>query len=293
MSATSTTNAAPVRLRAGSAPGPDVVSLDPNRHVPGVRQPGFAQVLHAEWVKFWTVRSTRWSLGLLFLLGAGLTTLVCWAAATDLAAGDTGEAPAAFLTWGLLFSQLTALALGTLVVTSEYGTGMIRATVTAVPRRGRVVAAKAVVLAGVLFVAGVVTAVAGYFGGNWFLEREGVGMALSDDGVMRALLGNGLYLAGLGLFALATGLLIRHTAAAVTVGMALVLVVGNVAYALPGTWGEWVAKLMPGNAGGSVAQVAPFNGGAVLAPWTGFGVFVAEVAALMLVAVLVFRRRDA
>ena len=188
--------------------------------------------------------------------------------------------------------QLTALALGTLVVTSEYGTGMIRATVSAVPRRGRVVAAKALLVTGVLFAAGVVTAIVGYLGGNFFLDREGIGLALSDEGVVRALLGNGLYLAGLGLFAMAMGLLIRHTAAALTVGMALVLVVGNLAYALPGTWGEWVAKLLPGNAGGAVAQVVPFTG-ASLAPWTGFAVFAAETAALLIAATLVFRRRDA
>ncbi|MGY5885047.1 ABC transporter permease [Modestobacter lacusdianchii] len=291
MSATPTASAAPPRPAAPT--GPDVVRLDPNRHVPGVKRPGFAQVLHAEWVKFWTVRSTGWSLGLLFLLGAGLTTLICWAVAADLAAGDTGESPASFITWGLLFSQLTAIALGTLVVTSEYGTGMIRASVTAVPRRGRVVLAKALVLAGVLFVVGVVTAFLGYLGGNWFLDREGIGLALSDDGVLRALIGNGLYLAGLGVFALGAGFLIRNTGAALTVGIALVLIVGNLAYALPGTWGEWVAKLMPGNAGGSVAQVAPFTGGAVLAPWTGFAVFAAEALAVLVAGYVVLRRRDA
>ncbi|WP_299953999.1 ABC transporter permease subunit [uncultured Modestobacter sp.] len=289
MSAGPTTSAAPLP----SAAGPDVVRLDPDRHVPGRRAPGFGAALNAEWIKFWTVRSSRWSLGLLFALGAGLTTLICWGAARDLAAGATTEVPETFITFGLLFSQLTAVALGALVVTSEYGTGMVRATLTAVPRRGRVLAAKAVVLAGVLFVAGVVTAFAGYLGGNWFLDREGFGVALSDDGVLRALVGNGLYLAGLGLFAMALGLLVRHTAAALTVGIALVLVVGNLAYALPGAWGEWVAKVMPGNAGGTVAQVLPFNGGAVLGPWTGFGVFAAETAALLIVATLVFRRRDA
>lgn len=293
MSATPTVSTAPARPGTGSPSAADVVRLDPNRHVPGARQPGFAQVLHAEWVKFWSVRSTRWSLGLLFLLGAGLTTLICWAVAADLAAGDTGESPASFITWGLLFSQLTAIALGTLVVTSEYGTGMIRATVTAVPRRGRVVAAKALVLTGVLFVAGVVTAFAGYLGGNWFLDREGVGLALSDDGVLRALFGNGLYLAGLGVLALGAGFLIRNTGAALTVGIALVLIVGNLAYALPGTWGEWVAKLMPGNAGGAVAQVVPFTGGAVLAPWTGFAVFAAEALTVLAAGYLVLRRRDA
>jgi len=162
-----------------------------------------------------------------------------------------------------------------------------------VPRRGQVLAAKAVVLTGVLFVAGVVTAVAGWIGGNFFLDREGVGVALSDDGVLRALLGNGLYLAGLGLFALGLGLLIRHTAAALTVGMALVLVVGNLAYALPGEWGEWVTKLLPGNAGSAVAQVAPFAGNSMLGPWTGFAVFAAETAAVLLAGWVVLRRRDA
>jgi ABC-2 type transport system permease protein len=271
----------------------DTVALDPDRHVPGVRtHPGSGGTVRAEWIKFWSVRSSRWSLALLFLLGAGLTTLICWAAAGDIAAGATGESPASFLTWGLLFSQLTALALGTLVVTSEYGTGMIRATVAAVPRRGSVVLAKAVVLSGVLFVAGLVTAVLGYLGGNLFLDAEGVGVALSDDGMLRALLGNGLYLAGLGLFALGLGLLIRHTAAALTIGMALVLVVGNLAYVLPGTWGEWVAKLMPGNAGGTVAQAVPFEG-AALSPWTGFAVFAAETVVVLGAGYLVFRHRDA
>jgi ABC-2 type transport system permease protein len=271
----------------------DTVALDPNRHVPGVRQHArFPDTLHAEWIKLWTVRSSRWSLALLFLLGAGMTSLICWTAADAIAAGDTGEAPASFLTWGLTFSQLTALALGTLVVTSEYGTGMIRATVAAVPRRGNVVLAKALVVSGVLFVAGVVTAVAGYLGGNSALDRQGVGVALSDDGVLRALLGNGLYLAGLGLFALGLGLLIRHTAAAITVGMALILVIGNLAYVLPGTWGEWIAKTLPGNAGGTIAQAVPFEG-RTLSPWTGFAVFAAETAVVLAAGYLAFRHRDA
>lgn len=271
----------------------DTVALDPNRNVPGVRQHArFADTVHAEWIKFWTVRSTRWSLALLFLLGAGMTSLICWTAADAIADGETGEAPASFLTWGLTFSQLAALALGTLAITSEYGSGMIRATVAAVPRRGSVVLAKALVVSGVLFVVGVVTAVAGYLGGNSALDRQGVGVALSDDGVLRALLGNGLYLAGLGLFALGLGLLIRHTAAAITIGMALVLVVGNLAYVLPGTWGEWTAKLLPGNAGGTVAQAIPFEGRS-LSPWTGFGVFAAETLVLLGAAYVTFRRRDA
>ena len=268
------------------------VDLDPNRNVPGVRRPGFGHTLHAEWIKFWSVRSTFWSTAMLFVLGAGLTVLVCATSAEWLASGEADESPLSFVTWGMLFAQITAITLGTLVVTSEYGTGMIRATLAATPRRGAVLAAKALVLSSTLFVVGTVTAFAGYLGGNWFLDREGIGIALSDEGVLRALFGSGLYMAGLGLFAAAVGLLIRHTAAALSIVLALVFVVGNMAFLLPGAWGEWTAKLLPGNAGSPIATPMSFNPD-LLDPWVGFGVFAAEVAALLMVAWLVFRRRDA
>jgi ABC-2 type transport system permease protein len=169
---------------------------------------------------------------------------------------------------------------------------MIRATLAATPRRGSVLAAKAIVLSGTLFVVGTVTAFAGFFGGNFFLDREGIGIALGDEGVLRAMLGSGLYMAGLGLFAAAVGFLIRHTAAALSVVLALVFVVGNMAFLLPGTWGEWTAKLMPGNAGSGVATPVSFNP-ELLDPWVGFAVFAGEVALLTVVAWATFRRRDA
>jgi ABC-2 type transport system permease protein len=229
---------------------------------------------------------------MLFVLGAGLTVLVCATSAEWLASSDADESPAAFLTWGMMFAQITAIALGTLIVTTEYGTGIIRATLAASPRRGSVLTAKAVVLTGTLLVGGVVTAFAGYLGGNWFFDREGIGIGLSEDGVLRAMVGSGLYLAGLGLFAMAVGLLIRHTAAALSIVLALVFVVGNMAFLLPGSWGEWIAKLLPGNAGSGIAMPVSFNP-QLLDPWPGFAVFVAETAVLLGAAYVVFRRRDA
>ena len=268
------------------------VDLDPNRHVPGTRRPGFGATLWAEWIKFWSVRSTFWSTAMLFVLGAGLTVLVCATSAEWLASGEADESPLSFVTWGLMFAQITAIVLGTLVVTSEYGTGMIRATLAATPRRGSVLAAKAIVLTGTLFVVGTITAFAGYLGGNFFLDREGIGIALGDEGVLRAMFGSGLYMAGLGLFAAAMGFLIRHTAAALSVVLALVFVVGNMAFLLPGTWGEWTAKLMPGNAGSGVATPVSFNP-ELLDPWVGFAVFAGEVALVTVIAWATFRRRDA
>jgi ABC-2 type transport system permease protein len=268
------------------------VVLDPDRNVPGVRVPGFPHTLRAEWIKFWTVRSTFWSTAMLFVLGAGLTTLVCALAAKDLASGAAGESPGSFVTWGMMIAQITAVVLGAMVVTSEYGTGMIRATLAATPRRGAVLAAKALVLSSTLFVVGTATAFAGYFAGNWFLDREGVGLALSDEGVLRSLFGSGLYMAGLGLLAAAVGVLVRHTAAVLSTVLGLVFVVGQMAWLLPGTWGEWVAKALPGNAGSAVTTPVSFNP-LLLGPWTGFAVFAGEVVVLLVVALLVFRRRDA
>ena len=267
------------------------VELDPHRNVPGTR-PGFSSTLRAEWIKFWSVRSTTWSTVMLFVLGAGLTALICAASAGWLASAEADESPLSFVTWGMMFAQITAIVLGALMVTAEYGTGMIRATLAATPRRGPVLAAKGLVLAGTLFAVGTATAFAGFFAGNWFLDREGVGVALSDEGVIRALFGSGLYLAGLGLFAMAVGLLIRHTAAALSVVLGLVFVLGNMAFLLPGTWGDWVAKVLPGNAGGVVTQAVPFEG-QLLSPWTGFAVFAAEVLALLVIGWMVFQRRDA
>ena len=268
------------------------VTLDPDRNVPGVRRPGFVDTMRAEWIKFWTVRSTQWSVVALFAVGAGLTVLVCAVAAAEFASGADSEAVGSFVTWGMMIGQIAAVVLGAMVVTGEYGTGMIRATLAATPRRGAVLAAKSLVLTGTLLVVGTVTAFTGYFGGNVFLEDEGIGVSLTDEGVLRSMFGSGLYMAGLGLFAAAVGLLVRHTAAALSIVLGLVFVVGNMVFLLPGEWGEWVGKLMPGNAGSPIATPVSFNP-ELLDPWVGFAVFTGEVAAVLFAGYLTFRRRDA
>lgn len=253
---------------------------------------GFGHTLAAEWIKFTTVRSTGWSMITMLALGAGLTAIVCATSAEWLASPEANESAGSFITWGLLFAQIAAIVLGALMVTGEYGTGLVRTTFAATPRRGAVLAAKLVVLALTLFVAGTVTAFAGYFAGNAFLSAEGIGLELSDDSILRSMFGSGLYMAGLGLFAAAVGYLVRHTAGALSLVLALVFVVGNMTMLLPGTWGEWLTKLMPGNAGSGIATPVSFNPN-LLDPWVGFAVFGGEVAVLLLAAYVVLRRRDA
>jgi ABC-2 type transport system permease protein len=254
-------------------------------------RPGFGQVLRAEWVKLRTVRSTWWTMVALFALGAGLTILMCWGNADWLASGEADESPGSFITWGMMLAPICAVVLAALAVTTEYGTGMIRSSFAAVPSRGKVVAAKAVLIAGVLFVVGTVTALVGYAGGNYFLDREGIGMALEGD-VLRAMYGSGLYLADIGLFTVAVGFILRHTAGTISVVLALFLVIGNMVALVPGAFGDFLEKWMPGNSGGAIAAPVPFNPD-LADPWVGFGVFTLEVVVMLALAFAVVRRRDA
>lgn len=253
--------------------------------------PGFGATLRSEWLKLSSVRSTWWTLGAMVVLGAGLTTLICWGNAEWLASAEADESPGSFITWGMMIAQITAVVLGTLMVTTEYATGMIRTSVAAVPRRGRVFAAKAVVLTSLLFVVGTGTALLGYLGGNYFLDREGIGMALEGD-VLRAMWGSGVFMAGLGLFAAGTGFLLRHTAATISLVIGLVFVVGNMVMLVPGDLGIWLERLMPGNAGGAIASPVPFNPN-LLDAWPSLAIFLGEIALVTVAAVTLLKRRDA
>jgi ABC-2 type transport system permease protein len=252
----------------------------------------FGRVLDAEWTKIRTVRSTTWTLTALVVTSIGLTALMSFAAAGELASGAAGDPVGAFVMIGLMFGQVAALVLGVLVASAEYSSGMIRTTLAAVPRRSAVVAGKAVVLGAVLLVLGLVASFGSYLAGNFFLDQKGIGLSLDDPGVLRAIVGGGLYLAVLGIFGLALGLLMRHTAGAVTVGIAVIFVIGGLVGLIPGAIGEWLNKLMPGNAGGAVATVESFDPN-LLDPWIGFAVFCGETALLLAVAGLFFSRRDA
>ncbi|NED94936.1 ABC transporter permease subunit [Phytoactinopolyspora alkaliphila] len=262
---------------------------EPRRDVPRLT---FGRVLDAEWTKIRTVRSTTWTLAALVVTSIGLTALMAFAAAGDLASGNADDPIGAFVMIGLMFGQIAALVLGVLVASAEYSSGMIRTTLAAVPRRGTVLAGKAIVLGSVLLVLGLVTSFGSYLAGNFFLSQEGIGLSLGDPGVLRAIVGGGLYLAVLGIFGLGLGVLMRHTAGAVTAGIALIFVVGSLVGLVPGALGEWLNKLMPGNAGGAIATVESFDPN-VLDPWVGFAVFCAETGLLLAVAGLIFRRRDA
>lgn len=252
--------------------------------------PGFGAVLRAEQIKLFSVRSTWWTLGISVIFGAGLTVALCAANAEWLASNEADESPGSFITWGMMVAQICAAVIGALCVTSEYGTRMVQATFAAVPSRGQVMLAKSLLVGSLMFVVGTFTALLGYFGGNYFLDAQGIGMPL-EGAVARSMYGGGLFMAGIALFSVAVGFLVRHTAGTITIVLAVMLILGNMVMMVPGEFGEWLGKLMPGNAGQAISTPVPFNPD-LLSAWPGFAVFVAEVAVLLTVAWILLRRRD-
>src|SRR5450755_694181 len=192
---------------------------------------------------------------------------------------------------GLEFGQLTICVLGVLVISGEYSTGVIRASLLAVPRRIPMLAAKAVVFAAVVFVISECVTFPSFFIGAAILHSH-VPVSLGDPGVARAVFGAGLYLTMLGLFALAIGALVRHTAGAITGVIAFVLVLAPLAQLLPGSLGKHVHAYLPSEAGHLIAQ-AHRGKDDLLSPWQGFGVFCLWTAVLLVLAGWLLNRRDA
>jgi ABC-type transport system involved in multi-copper enzyme maturation permease subunit len=258
----------------------------------------FSHLLQSEWTKIRSVRSTTWSLGLLLLLTFGFTTLIVGLTVAQWS--DTSESdrlsittdPVGFiLAAGFQFAQLTICVLGVLVIAGEYSTGMIKASLLAVPKRVPMLAAKCAVFAALVFVVGLLVAFPSFFIGAGLLHDKAP-VSLGDPGVLRAVIGAGLYLAVLGLFALSIGALLRHTGAGITAVIGFVLVLSPLAQLLPGSLGEHVHAYLPSEAGHLIAQ-AHQGKDDLLSPWQGFGVFCIWTAVLLIAATYLLNRRDA
>ncbi|TDC78308.1 ABC transporter permease subunit [Actinomadura sp. 7K507] len=266
---------------------------DPTAH----RRPGFGRLLVAEWTKIRTVRSTLWSLILLVGLSLGFTGLLVGLISATW--NDTPESdramivadPVSFILGSGFFGQLVVCVLGVMVISSEYSTGMIRASLLAVPRRLPMLWAKALVFSVITLAAGLVVSFTSFYLGTAILGDK-VAVSLGDDGVLRAVIGGGLYLAMLGLFSLAVGAIVRHTAGAITGVIGLVLVVGPLAMLLPGKIGDYVYGYLPSEAGYLITSTQQGEND-LLSPWQGFGVFAIWTFGLLALAAFLLKRRDA
>ena len=281
------------------------------------RRSGFGGYLLAEWTKIRSVRSTVWTLIVFVVVSLGLTALFTWLTLNALNNGRRGQAASGIVTdpvsfilgTGLGLGQLAICVLGVLVITSEYSSGAIRSALLAVPRRYPVLLAKGLVFAALVIVIGEIVAFLSFFigvalvnghvitgrltvAGHHVIVHHTITVSLSQPGVLQAVVGSGLYLTVLGLFALAIGGLIRHTAGAITAVIGLVLVIFPLAGLLPDSWGAHVHAYLPTVAGQLITQDKT-SAGQLLSAWQGFGVFCAWTVLLLAGAILLLQRRDA
>jgi ABC-2 type transport system permease protein len=261
---------------------------------------GFGGLLSSEWTKIRSVRSTAWTLILFIVITIGFTALFTWLTVANwngphAAARDVRVVtdPVGFILGaGLGLGQLTLCVLGVLVMTTEYSTGVIRSSLLAVPRRLWMLTAKCTVFAALLLVICEIVVFGSFFLGSAILHSH-VPVSLSDHNVTRAVLGSGLYLTVLGLFSMAIGGIIRHTAGAVTTAIGVVFVLPILSGLLPNSWGAHVNGYLPEQAGTLIGQAHPTGGGNVLSAWEGFGVFCLWAAVLLAITAYLLQKRDA
>ena len=185
------------------------------------------------------------------------------------------------------------MVFGAIVLTAEYSTGMIRTSLTAMPRRVTVYAAKALVFAVVALVVTLIAAFVAFFLGQALLASTHANASLSEPDVLRAVIGSALYVTLCGLFAFAAGAIFRHTAATITSIIGLLFVIPILAHLLPSSWYNDIARWLPDSAGGAItATVAPQDSH-LFSPWGQFTVFAVYTAILLIVGGILFRRRDA
>jgi ABC-type transport system involved in multi-copper enzyme maturation permease subunit len=216
------------------------------------------RVLRSEWAKLWSLRST-WitlGLGLLFLLAFG--TIAALRYKSMLNSGqrmdpDFADATSYSLAlFGVPFSLIALGVLGVLTASGEYTSGMIRSTLAAVPRRLPVLWSKAAVYGVIAFVTGAVGALAGFLLSSGVLSATAAGMSLSDGGVVRGLIGAGLYLGLVGVIGVALGTLLRSTAGGISALVGTFLLVPGLMSLLPKSWRDDLTPYLPSNAGESI-----------------------------------------
>ncbi|MER6807875.1 ABC transporter permease [Spirillospora sp. NPDC000708] len=250
--------------------------------------------VRAEWCKLRTVRSTPWVLLTAFASNVGFAVLAAAVLAPRLGAHERTRVDAVQLALaGLHLSQIAFGVLGALVITGEHGSGMIRTTFAAVPRRRTVLTAKALVLAGVTLIASTASTFAAYLAFQAALPAHTLtGTALSDPGVARAVAGGGLYLTALALLGLGLGAALRSSAGAVASLFGLLFVPPLLLDLLPRSWKDAVGPYIPMQSGDQI-YIASHREAVALGPWTGFGVFCAYAAVALAAGCVLTRRRDA
>jgi len=248
-----------------------------------------SRVLRSEWVKLTTLRSMSFMLAAAVVAMVGLSVLVSLITVHDWATMSPADRAtmqvSSRVLVGRLLAQLFVGVIGVTVISGEYTTGMIRATLAAVPRRPLVLAAKLLVPAAVVLVAMTIASFASFYAGNAILA-EHWDFHLSDPGVLRAVIMNGVTLTAVCLLGTALGFILRHTAAAIATLFAVLMVLPILAEFSPE-----VAQYLPTFT--ILSLVTPLTGSHMLTPLPAFLLLCAYVAAAVAGAAVTLNRKDA
>jgi len=260
--------------------------------------------LHAEWTKLRTLAGSRW-----LLLGTIASTVALSAAASAAihyskpgAVGSPGALPdlTRISLTGIQGGQLVVAILAVLLIAGEYGTGMIRTTLIAMPHRPTVLAAKAAILSGAILVSGAIAVLASVWAGRLLLPSSGFNAAngygplsLTDGPTLRAAVGSVLYLTLIGLLSLGIATLVRDSVTSVGVVLGLLYLFPIVISAVTDpNWKRHLEQIAPMSAGLNIQRTVDLQSLA-LSPWAGLGVLAAWAAGALLAAAAVLQLRDA
>jgi ABC-2 type transport system permease protein len=275
----------------------------------------FGGILRSEWIKLRTLRSTVWCYAIIIGLTIGFGLLLAVAMPAG-GVGAQGTAPqgaalsadaqqAAWLqvtTLGIGFGELVCAGLGALVITGEYGTGMIRSTLAAVPKRTPALFAKAIVFGITTFVVALVSLVATALLTAPLMPAKDIHPDFGDSSFWLAIVGGAGYLALIGVLALAIGAIIRSSAGGISAALGLILVAPVVLQILAGVtradWAQNLGSFLPSSAGGRMYSYAPTaitsaEGVVSLDPGQGLIVLVVWFVVVFAIGAILLKRRDA
>lgn len=266
----------------------------------------FPHLVRSEWIKQRSIRSTLWCYLVIFVLNIAMSVLPALAANPNgrHLTGDMANRTVVMInTINVNLTALVAAVLGVLIISGEYGTGMIRSTFAADPRRYGAVGAKALVLAATTLVVSAVSVWLGALGSAPILSSHNIDVHLNNPDVFWPILGALLYVTMITLLAFGIGLLIRASAGGIAITLGLLLVVPTILSAIAElthqTWVADIGQFLPSRAGGQLYayqagnQPAGAGGAITLNAWQGFSVLAAEVIAVGIAAMTLLKRRDA
>lgn len=252
-----------------------------------------ARVINSEWIKLWSLRSTRWTLvvavvSMVFGIVIAAIDMSRWStiSAHDKATFSAIDTSLA----GYHFAQLAIGVLGVLVVTGEYTTGMIRASFMAVPKRLPVFWAKLLVFASVTFVLMLISAFLAFFISQVVLTHQHVQVTIGHPHALRAVVGDALFLTALAVFCISLGALIRNTAGGIAAFAGVMFALPGINGILPTSLHNAINPYLPSNAGAAILTDRPSSHWA--SPWGGFGIFCAYTVITLVAAVILLKRRD-